>query len=278
MRTWLKALIAVVCSAYALMAHADFQSDLLKRFPSAQGAKVARAFPGFWSVVKGEEIFFVNDDLSILISGNVFDLKNHRSLSDDIRDASRPKLDVKQLDLRDAIKLGSGSRKLYVFDDPDCPFCRRLEGALDQLHDVTIYIFPFPLTELHPNAAGVAEAIWCQRDRAQAWREYQKLAQDTIPHPTPAVIGGSGVAAQPPAPTLSLMDAWHDYLHANGQPDQPTCDNPIARNLALGKTWNIQGTPALIFQDGTLIPGSVSVGRIEAQLQQSSGALVGANK
>lgn len=240
---------SLVLAGYAALTHAGVPDELVKRFPAAQGAKIHPAFPGFWSVVKGSEVFFVRDDLSVLISGNVIDLRTKQNLTQALQLANRPKIDVAQLDLKDAIKFGSGTRKLYVFSDPDCPYCRRLDAELTDLKDVTIYIFPFPLAQLHPNAPGVAEAVWCQADRVAAWRAYQDLAQTTQ--------------------ESGLVDAWHHYLQVHHQPDQPVCDNPISRNLAFGEKWNINGTPALIFEDGTLIPGLTPTARIEAQLAQS---------
>ncbi|MCX4151045.1 MULTISPECIES: DsbC family protein [Paraburkholderia] len=279
MRYWLKSIVACMCAVYALVAHADFQADLVKRFPATEGAKVAPAFPGFWSVLKGGEVFFVNDDLSILIPGDVINLKTRHSLATDIKEAGRPKIDVTTLDVRDAIKFGNGSHRLYVFDDPDCPYCRHLDGDLSRLHDATIYVFPFPLTSLHPNAANVAEAIWCQRDRAQAWSDYQRMARDTS---TAVTALGAATATDPneleAQARLRLKNAWLAYLHAHRQPDQPTCDNPIDRNLALGQKLNIFGTPALIFADGSLIPGAVSAERIEAQFRKVAMALAGAGK
>ena len=133
-----------------------------------------------------------------------------------------------------------------------------LEGSLTKLTDVTIYIFPFPLAQLHPNAPGVAEAIWCQADRVQAWHDYQNMAQL--------------VKAD------ALLPAWHDYLHQHKQPEQPVCDNPIARNLAFGEKWHLNGTPALVFEDGTLIPGAAPAERIEAQLAKSHANIATASK
>ena len=49
------------------------------------------------------------------------------------------------------------------------------------------------------------------------------------------------------------------------KPERATCDNPISRNLALGEKLHIEGTPALIFADGTLVPGAIPAERIEAQ-------------
>jgi thiol:disulfide interchange protein DsbC len=206
---------------------AAFQKSLNERFPTTVGAKVEPAFPGFWAVIKDGDVFFVREDLTLLIRGEVLDLKSNESLTANLLEANRPRIAPSALDTRDAIAFGSGARHLYVFSDPDCPFCRRLESELAKLHDVQVFVFPFPLTSLHPNAATVAETLWCQQDRASAWRQYLS----------------TGVA-----------------------PAAAHCDNPIARNVALGQRLQVRGTPALIFDDGTVIPGAVTAERIEAQL------------
>lgn len=255
MRRLTKLALTLAVAGFASLAHADFPEELVKRFPAAQGAKIERAFPGFWSIAKGSDVFFVRDDLSVLISGDVIDLNQHRSLTQAIRDANPPRIDVAQLNVKDAIKFGNGSRRLFVFSDPDCPYCRKLEGTLTKLSDVSVYIFPFPLAG-HQNAAEVSEGIWCQKDRAAAWRAYQDLTL---------------VTREP-----QLLDAWQDYLRKHNQPVRPTCDNPLARNLEFGRQWNIAGTPALVFEDGTLIPGLVPAPRIEAQLAKSHSNLTAA--
>ena len=62
------------------------------------------------------------------------------------------KVNFSELPLKDAIKevRGKGQRKLVVFSDPDCPYCKKLERDLPRLDNVTIYTFPFPLEGLHP--------------------------------------------------------------------------------------------------------------------------------
>ncbi|MGF6439892.1 DsbC family protein [Paraburkholderia youngii] len=265
MRSISKHTAALLIAGYATLAHAGFPEEPVKRFAAAQGAKIQPPIPGFLSVVKGSEVFFVRDDFSVLNTGNVINLWTKQNLTQALERANRPTIDVAQLNLKDAIRFGNGSRKLYVFSDPDCPYCRRLDGELTELKDVTIYIFPFPLAQLRPNAHGVSEAVWCQSDRAAAWTKYQDLARDGF--------SGPPLDADPEADykkrSARLISSWHDYLHSRHQPDQPTCDNPIAHNLSFGEKWNISGVPALVFEDGTLVPGLMPTARIEAQLTQS---------
>jgi thiol:disulfide interchange protein DsbC len=228
-----KSALAVLAVAASITAHAGFEEDLIQRFPVAQGAKIEKAFPGFYSVVKGGEVVFVRDDLSILINGDVIDLKENKSIATQIREANKPKLDVAKLNTKDAIKFGSGKNKLYVFGDPDCPYCKQLENDLGRLQDTQVFVFPYPLTTIHPNARVIAESIWCSPNKQTAWKE---------------------------------------YLIEGKKPKFATCDNPISRNLALGESHQIQGTPALIFEDGTIIPGAIPLQRIEVQISAAKGA------
>ena len=225
-------LLSFLLASGVSLAHADtssveFAKKVNEKFPATAGAKIEPAFPGFWSIVKGTEVLFVRDDMSVLIPGDVIDLKTNQSLGASLRAANKPHISPKDFDIKDAIKLGTGSRRLYVFSDPDCTYCRQLEPQLAKLSDVQIFVFPFPLVGLHPNARTVAESIWCQKDRAAAWRAY--------------LLGGA-------APAVA------------------TCDNPVSRNLILGDRLQIQGTPAMVFEDGTVVPGAIGAERIEAQL------------
>ena len=67
------------------------------------------------------------------------------------RIAELGKIDVKSLPLNQAIKYvkGKGERTLYIFSDPDCPYCQRLEQNMVGVDNVTVYVFLYPLTSLH---------------------------------------------------------------------------------------------------------------------------------
>ena len=129
--------------------------------------------------------------------------------------------------LSDAIKTvrGAGQRRLAVFSDPNCPYCKQLEAELASLDNITIYTFLLPfLGETKPTA------IWCAADRAAAWRR--------------------------------LMLDGDDSLLNTGA----ACDHPIGRNLALAGQLGVQGTPTLIWADGTRSEGYVGRTVIESRL------------
>jgi thiol:disulfide interchange protein DsbC len=190
---------------------------------------VKKSFGNFYSIVRGNEVIYINEDLTILINGDVVDLKDNRSLTNALREANRPKFNP--ADLRaaetDAIRMGSGSRKLFVFSDPDCPYCRQLQGELGKLQNVSVFVLPLPLAGLHPNAAAIAENIWCAADRTAAWNAY--------------------------------------LLHGL-KPAEKQCSHPLDRNAALAAKYRVLGTPAIVFEDGSVLPGAAPAPMIEARL------------
>lgn len=181
-------------------------------------------------VVNGVDVFYTDASGKYGFFGNVVDLANHQSLTQQRVEEVR-KVDFAKLPLDKAIVRvkGDGSRKMALFTDPDCPFCKELEKELEGVSNVTIYTFLYPLTELHPDAKHKAELVWCAPDRAKAWDEM--MLQDKLP------------AAKP-----------------------GKCDTPIAELAVLAKKLWITGTPGIIFGNGKLIPGGLSRKEIEDNL------------
>ena len=140
-----------------------------------------------------------------------------------------PPVAFDRLPLSDAIKTvrGNGQRKVAVFSDPDCPYCKQLEPELAALDNVTLYTFLVPFQgEAKPIA------IWCAGDRAEAWQRLMLHGDDSA----------------------LKTDA--------------ACDHPIARNLALAHQLGVQGTPTLIWADGSRTEGFVGRAVLEARLAQ----------
>src|SRR5258708_3938799 len=70
-----------------------------------------------------------------------------------------------QLPLDQAVKIqrGNGKRVLAMFSDPYCPACKQFEQTLQQVDDITIYVFMFPV--IRPELAEQSKAVWCSPDR-----------------------------------------------------------------------------------------------------------------
>lgn len=228
----LKALLLFVASlSIAYAGEAEIKSTLQKKVPQiGQINQVVKSpVPGLYEVITQDHLFYTDDKAQFLIDGAVYDLKSMRNVTAE-RSRKLFALDFNQLPLELAVKQvkGNGERKLAVFTDPNCGFCKKLEKELRQIDNVTIYQFMYPL---FPGSDEKVRAVWCSKDRSKAW---DKLMQEDI---------------TPPA---------------------GTCDTPTEKVLALGKKLKVNGTPALIFADGTINPGYLPAAELEKALAAAS--------
>jgi thiol:disulfide interchange protein DsbC len=126
---------------------------------------------GFWEVVSeiGHErmIIYIHKNLRFIIHGQIVDRQIKKNLTlDRLKDFRR--VDPSGLPLENAIPMGEGKRKLYVFTDPQCYFCFQLHEELKQIKDLQTFFFLYPLT---PTSYEKAKSIWCSQDKVRALEE-----------------------------------------------------------------------------------------------------------
>ncbi len=186
--------------------------------------------PGIYEVFTDGQLIYTDEKASYLfISASLIDTAKKSNLtSDRMSKLTAIKFDQLPLDLAFKKVKGKGERKMAIFSDPDCPFCKRIEGDLTKIDNVTIYMFLFPIDAIHPQASVRAKRIWCSPDRAKAWDDL--MQRGILP-----------VA-------------------------EPNCDNPVDKLIAYGNKHNINGTPTLIFADGARVPGAIPTEQIEQYL------------
>lgn len=209
---------------------AAVMATLKQKYPSTVIKSVEpTSLPGIYEVVMGKNIAYVEESGRFFLFGHLFDMHTQTDLTEGkIQSAQSQKIDFSQLPLEDAVQIvrGDGSRKMAIFSDPDCPYCKQLEANMSSLTNVTIYLYLFPLSQLHPEAKAKSIGVWCSKDRAKAWNSL--LLRNEIP------VG--------------------------------QCDNPVERNITLATKLGINGTPTVILQDGTITPGAPSAARLEQML------------
>jgi thiol:disulfide interchange protein DsbC len=176
-------------------------------------------------LMEGNQIIYSDLSGKHLFNGHLFDLDSHEDLTERRLEALT-RIDVKQLPLADSFDVvhGDGKRQLYLFEDPDCPYCKKFEEQLPKINNVTMHVFLYPLTSIHPHAYAHALGVWCSKDRQKAWTDKMLKGVD---------------------------------------PPTAKCDNPIDRNLALGGKLHIDGTPTIVFADGRLRAGTMSAEDLE---------------
>ena len=153
---------------------ASLKKAIQANFPGEKVESIKKTpYLGLYEVVVGGELFYTDDKVSYLFFGHVIDPKTKESLTSErlqqIKEARR--IDVGTLPLEHAIKAvkGNGKRKLVVFSDPNCPFCKRLEKELVNVTDVTVYTLLYPVLN---GSIPTATAIWCSEDRLKAWEDF----------------------------------------------------------------------------------------------------------
>lgn len=230
------ALAALVVSlsgaSHAANESAALLARLKQKYPATTFTSVAPApVKGLYEVVMGRKIAYTDSSGRYFMLGSLVDM----TTNDDLTAARKEvltRIDVRKLPVQDAIVRinGKGRRTLYVFSDPDCPYCQRLEPELDKLDDVTIYIFLYPIESLHSDAARKAQSIWCQADEK------------------------------------GRQELWHRVVTHVETIGTTECENPIQRNVALGESLGVQGTPTIVAPDGRTLPGMAPAAAIEEWL------------
>ena len=230
----LAALFTALISA-GITAHANeavIRKAIAERMPNAPKVDEVRPapMPGLWEIRIGNEVRYTDPTGSYLIEGELIDLKARKNLTEE-RVTQLNRIDFATLPFKDAIvwKSGTGKRRIAVFADPNCGYCKRFEKGLQEMKDVTVYTFLIPI--LGGDSPEKSRAIWCAKDSTATWLAWMLKSE------------------QPPKAPAGCDDA------------------AIERNLALSRKIHVNGTPAILLEDGNRIPGAVGAVELERRLQ-----------
>ena len=206
--------------------------EVAARIYSRTGMKVDEVRPspvaGLYELSVGRKLFYVDAEGRHLIAGRIYDTVSEKDLTAQrLEELSR--ISWSKLPLNDAIKItyGKGERKVVVFTDTKCRFCSMLENSFEEVGNVTVYNFIYPIL----NSNHLARDVVCSKNPAQTLKDH--LSKGLTP---PAAIG--------------------------------PCDSSVLdRNLALGARFGLNGTPAIIFEDGSMHNGAMPPAQLENALQ-----------
>ncbi len=205
-------------------------SDRLASFTKIDEIKKS-PIEGLYEIrINETDIFYSDAEGNFLIQGAILDTRLRRNLTEErINQLSAIKFNA--LPLKDAFKIvrGNGKRKMAVFEDPNCGYCKRFERDLQNVNDVTVYLFLYPI--LGADSVEKSKNIWCAKDKAKQWQD--TMVRDL---PTPAVSCDTAA---------------------------------IERNVAFGKKHRITGTPTIFFADGARVPGAIGAPQIEKMLAEA---------
>ena len=222
-------ILLLVSACYAQTDIATVKKAIAEKFPEAgSNIEVTKTTFGWYEVYAGGRLFYTDEDVNYFFLGNIVEAKSMSNITAQrLQKLSAIKFESLPLDFAIKTVKGNGKRKVAVFSDPDCPYCKRLEKDLVNVTDVTIYTFLYPIPSLHPDAARKSKAIWCAPNRQKAWDDYMLR----------------GVLAA-----------------------DKSCDSPIDEIQAVGQKYKMNGTPTLVFADGRVVPGAISTSDMETYL------------
>jgi thiol:disulfide interchange protein DsbC len=224
----MKSIVLTALLLFGTTAWADEAQIRRSLEPKLGGARIEGVepapVPGLWEVrVRGEQggvrVLYTDPSGAYVIDGSIYELRTNRDLTEE-RMRKLNAIKFESLPLEQAVKVqrGDGRRVLAMFSDPYCPYCVQFERTLQQVNDITVYVFMYPV--IRPQNADHSKAVWCSPDRAKAWLDL------AIHHRPPA------------AP--------------------PTCSNPVEKNLRLGKSLGVNSTPTLILANGERVSAGLS--------------------
>jgi thiol:disulfide interchange protein DsbC len=227
------ALALAFASLGAFAQEATIRKNLTERLPKLPPIDEISKTPmeGLYEVrVNQSEIFYTDAQGNFLIQGNLIDLRAQEDLTEK-RQAKLTEIDFKDLPIKDAFTIvrGNGKRKVAVFEDPNCGYCKRFERDLTKIDNVTVHVFLYPI--LSQDSVDKSRNIWCAKDKGKTFLDW--MVKDV----TPAAASCDTAA--------------------------------LARNLEFGKKNRITGTPTLIFANGTRVPGAIGADRVEKLLAEA---------
>lgn len=169
-------------------------------------------------VVVGPQIFYMTTDGKYVFSGDIIDLDSKQNVTEEKRDSVRiAALDA--LGEKNMIVFGPKVPKhtITVFTDIDCGYCRKLHNEIAEYNKLGIKVryLAYPRAGIGSESYTKLVSVWCADDRQKAM--------------TMAKQGGNLPAK--------------------------TCENPVAAEYALGQEFGVNGTPALVLENGKIYPG-----------------------
>jgi thiol:disulfide interchange protein DsbC len=226
-------ILAATLSMPALADEAQIRKVLEAKLGGAKIDGIERGPLGLYEVrfrsEEGVSILYTDATATHIIVGKIYETKADKDLTE-ARLRKFNAIKFESLPLAQAVKVqrGNGKRVLVMFSDPYCPYCKQFEQTLQQIDNITIYVFMFPV--IKPDLADHSKAVWCSADKQKAWLDL-------------------ALRGKPTAGSIS-------------------CENPIEKNLELGHKLGVNSTPTLYLANGERIAGAMSPADLRQMLDQ----------
>jgi thiol:disulfide interchange protein DsbC len=231
-KSCLIALIATL-SLGAMAQEAAIRKNLSERLPNLPKIDQVSETPvkGIYEVrFNHSDILYTDAKGDFILQGSLIDTKGRLNLTEE-RQNKLSAVSFDELPLKDAFTIvkGNGKRKMVVFEDPNCGYCKRFERDLDKIDNVTVHVLLYPI--LSADSGEKSRNIWCAKDKGKTFTDW--MVNDITP------------------------------------PEAKCDASAVARNFEFGRKIRVTGTPTIFFADGTRVPGAIDAARIEKFLTEA---------
>jgi len=214
-------LFFVLFNGAAFADEASVADGLSKVIPEVSISDVSKTpIEGLYQVVVGARVIYASDDGRYLIQGEMVDLVERKNMTESTLNTVRKNV-LAKVDEKTMIIFPAKNAKhtVTIFSDIDCGYCRKLHAEIDSYTDagITVRYLFFPRSGVNTESYYKAVSVWCADDRNEA-----------------------------------LTDA-----KLNDKVVNKTCDNPVDEHMKIAQAFGIAGTPAIISEDGVIVPGFV---------------------
>lgn len=200
------------------------KSNLSKQHPKLNIENIqATDMKGIYSGSMDGQVVYLGEDAQHILVGSMYRLSDQKNLTQDLV-LKQNSIDWKKLPLQDAVKSVRGNGKRQIAIFSD-PNCPYCKQLEAELSKLNdVTIYTF-IYPIKTQSIAVSKQIFCEKDPALA---------------------------------------WSNLISKGIQPSsKKTCANPVERNLSLGKSLGLTGTPAIIFSNGFKVMGSHPAQEIE---------------
>jgi thiol:disulfide interchange protein DsbC len=208
------------------------RTSLARELPTLKPDSISPSpIQGLYEVMMGPRLIYMSADGKYLMAGDVSDIQSGKNLTEPKLRAAKLKA-VNNVGEGNMIVFGPADAKhtISVFTDIDCGYCRKLHSEMDAYNAAGIQIryLFYPRAGVGSESYNKGVSVWCADDRKQAMTDAK---------------GGKKL-------------------------DNKTCANPVSDHYKLGQLLSLRGTPALMLDDGEMIPGYVPAKRLKKMLDE----------
>lgn len=225
------AVLAMVSSPLIAGADAKIREQIEKLLPEYKIDSISKTpISGLYEVVMGPQVLYVSGDGRYMIQGRMIDLANREDLTEPRKAAAR-KQAVNKVGEANMVIFAPAKydHTVTVFTDIDCGYCRKLHREIADYgtEGIRVRYVFFPRAGINSASYKEAVSVWCSDDRKKA-----------------------------------MTDA-----KAGKKVEAKSCENPVEEHMALGELLGVSGTPAIVLENGDMVPGYVPAKRLASILK-----------